>query len=183
MPLPDNSQTDKRGFKAKRWADHFVANVEGSKSRGEFVFVSQSRIAVSDGAEHWLATQIQLQLSTRNGCESIVKSAIIPKWSATPLDGLTHAGIQKWLAETSSYAARPPARCGVARYLGGRQREDRAEDSWARLGGHDSRCLGRPLRRPACRKKMPQCFGCFRKCGQTAKYKCPSDEYLEATAA
>ena len=103
--LPDNAQTDKRGFKTKREADLFLANVEVSKSRGEFVSASQSRITVAEWAEQWLATQVQLKPSTRNGYESIVRSAIIPQWGATPLAGLTHAGIQKWLAETSSRVA------------------------------------------------------------------------------
>jgi len=99
--LPDNSQTDKRGFRTKREADLFLANVKVSKSGGEFVSASQSRITVAEWAEQWLATQVQIKPSTRNGYESIVGSAIIPKWGATPLAGLTHAGIQKWLAEES----------------------------------------------------------------------------------
>ncbi len=103
--LPDNSQTDKRGFKTKREAELFLANVDVAKSRGEFVSASQSRITVGEWAEQWLATQVQLKPSTRNGYESIVRSAIVPKWGTTPLAGLTHAGIQKWLAEVSTRAA------------------------------------------------------------------------------
>jgi integrase len=48
---------------------------------------------------------VQVKPSTRNGYESIVRSAIIPTWGATPLAGLTHAGIQKWLAEESKRVA------------------------------------------------------------------------------
>ncbi len=103
--LPDRSQTDKRGFKTKREAELFLATVEVSQARGEFVSVSRSRIAVGEWAEDWLATQVQLKASTRNGYESIVRSAIIPKWGDTPLSGLTHAGIQQWLAEVSGRAA------------------------------------------------------------------------------
>ncbi|HPM51336.1 MAG TPA: site-specific integrase, partial [Rhodoglobus sp.] len=60
---------------------------------------------MGEWAEDWLATQVQLKASTRNGYESIVRSAIIPKWGDTPLSGLTHAGIQQWLAEVSGRAA------------------------------------------------------------------------------
>lgn len=103
--LPDRSQTDKRGFKTKREAELFLATVEVSQARGEFVSVSRSRISVGEWAEDWLATQVQLKASTRNGYESIVRSAIIPKWGDTPLSGLTHVGIQQWLAEVSGRAA------------------------------------------------------------------------------
>jgi len=103
--LPDNSQTDKRGFKTKREAELFLANVEVAKSRGEFVSANQSRITVAEWAEQWLANQVQLKPSTRNGYESIVRSTIIPKWGTTPLAGLTHAGIQKWLAGESGRVA------------------------------------------------------------------------------
>jgi hypothetical protein len=58
--LPDNSQTDKRGFKTKREAELFLANVDVAKSRGEFVSASQARITVGEWAEQWLATQVQL---------------------------------------------------------------------------------------------------------------------------
>lgn len=34
---PTSSQTDKRGFKTKREAELFLANVDVAKSRGEFV--------------------------------------------------------------------------------------------------------------------------------------------------
>lgn len=53
---------------------------------------------------------MQLKPSTRNGYESIVRSAIVPKWGTTPLAGLTHAGIQKWLAEVSTRASRSTTR-------------------------------------------------------------------------
>jgi len=103
--LPDHSQTDKRGFRTKREAELFLASVEVSQARGDFVSVARSRISVAEWAEQWLATQVQLKPSTRNGYESIVRSAIIPRWGSTSLSGLSHAGIQKWLAEVSGLAA------------------------------------------------------------------------------
>jgi len=103
--LPDHSQTDKRGFRTKREAELFLASVEVPQARGDFVSVARSRIPVAEWAEQWLATQVQLKPSTRSGYESIVRSAIVPRWGATPLSGLSHAGIQKWLAEVSGRAA------------------------------------------------------------------------------
>jgi integrase len=103
--LPDHSQTDKRGFKTKREAELFLASVEVAKSRGEFVSASQSRVALGEWAEMWLANQLQLKPSTRQGYESIVHSAIIPKWGKVPLGGITHARIQNWLVEVAATSA------------------------------------------------------------------------------
>lgn len=103
--LPDRSQTDKRGFRTKREAELFLASVEVSQARGDFVSASRSRVTVCEWAEQWLATQVQLKPSTRTGYESIVRSAIIPRWGDVPLSGLSHAGIQTWLAEVSDRAA------------------------------------------------------------------------------
>lgn len=99
------SQTDKRGFRSKREAELFIASVEVSQARGDFVSAARLRITVGEWAVQWLATQVQPKPSTRNGYESIVRSAIVPKWGETQLAGLTHAGIQKWLAEVSTRAA------------------------------------------------------------------------------
>lgn len=43
---PDRRQTDKRGFTSKREAEDFLATVEVSKMRGEWVDPTRSRITV-----------------------------------------------------------------------------------------------------------------------------------------
>jgi hypothetical protein len=48
--LPDRSQTDKRGLKTKRDAELFLASVEVTKARGEFVSASQSKISLGEWA-------------------------------------------------------------------------------------------------------------------------------------
>jgi integrase len=103
--LPDHSQTDKRGFKTKRDAELFLASVEVTKARGEFVSASQSKITLGDWADLWLANQVQLKPSTRLGYETIVRAAILPRWANVSLADLTHAGIQNWLTEVSATAA------------------------------------------------------------------------------
>ncbi len=103
--LPDRTQTDKRGFKTKRDAELFLASVEVSKARGEFISANQSKISLGEWAELWLANQLQLKPSTRVGYEAIVRSAILPKWGQVSLASITHAGIQNWLTEVAATAA------------------------------------------------------------------------------
>lgn len=103
--LPDHSQTDKRGYRTKREAELYLASVEVSKARGDFVQVSQSRITLGEWGELWLANQVQLKPSTRVGYESIARAAIIPRLGKLSLADLTHSGIQNWLAQVSTRAA------------------------------------------------------------------------------
>jgi hypothetical protein len=65
----DHSQTDKRGFKTEREAELFLASVEVSQARGDFVSAARSRIPVVEWAEQRLDTRVQLKPSTRNGYE------------------------------------------------------------------------------------------------------------------
>ncbi|MCY7287387.1 MAG: hypothetical protein LH624_03850 [Cryobacterium sp.] len=50
---PDHSQTDKRGFRTQREAEDFMASVEVSKLRGEWVDSTRSKVTVAEWAEHW----------------------------------------------------------------------------------------------------------------------------------
>jgi hypothetical protein len=43
---PDHRQTDRRGFTSKREADLFLASVEVSKARGEYVDVAAARVTI-----------------------------------------------------------------------------------------------------------------------------------------
>ena len=103
--LPDHSQTDKRGFRTKREAELYLASVEVSKARGDFIQASLSRITLGEWAELWLANQVQLKPSTRLGYELIGRAAIIPRLGKISLADLTHSGIQNWLSEVSAQAA------------------------------------------------------------------------------
>ncbi|TFB93189.1 tyrosine-type recombinase/integrase [Cryobacterium sp. HLT2-28] len=96
---PDRGQTDKRGFKTKKAAELFLASIEVSKARGDFVEASRARVTVGDWGEQWLAAQVQLKPSTYVSYQSIMRARIIPKWGQVPLGELTHSGLQSWISE------------------------------------------------------------------------------------
>jgi integrase len=98
---PDKSQTDKRGFRTKREAELFLASVEVTKSRGEYVSAAKSRITVGETAIEWIDAQAQLKPSTHAGYKAIVRTQIVPKWGTVSLGDLTHSDVQKWISEQS----------------------------------------------------------------------------------
>jgi hypothetical protein len=64
---PDRRNTMKRGFTTKRSAELFLASVEVSKVKGEWVDPTKSRALVSLVAEEWFRAQIQVKPTTRSG--------------------------------------------------------------------------------------------------------------------
>mgnify|MGYP000008688870 CR=1 FL=1 len=62
---PDRTQTTKRGFTTKREADSYLATVEVSKMRGEWLDPSRSKVSVADVAAEWIAGQVQINRAYR----------------------------------------------------------------------------------------------------------------------
>ena len=98
---PNKSQTDKRGFKTKREAELYLASIELTKSRGEYVSATKSRVSVGQTAHEWVSSQVQLKPSTRAGYEAIVRTQIDPKWGLVPLGDLSYAAVQTWISDES----------------------------------------------------------------------------------
>jgi integrase len=96
---PNKSQTDKRGFRTKREAELFLASVEVTKSRGEYVSAAKGRITVGETASEWIDSQAQLKPSTKAGYLSIVNRQIIPRWGSVALGDISHADVQTWISE------------------------------------------------------------------------------------
>jgi integrase len=66
---PDRSQTDKRGFSTKRDAELFLASVEVSKARGEYVDTSAGRITIGELGAEWIQHTGHLKASSVSGID------------------------------------------------------------------------------------------------------------------
>ena len=98
---PDHSQTDKRGFATKRDAELFLANVEVSKSRGEYVDPTAARLVIGDLGASWLASQTHLKPSTMRVVEMALRVHVQPVWGARSIGGVLHSDVQTWVGELS----------------------------------------------------------------------------------
>jgi len=78
--MPDRRQTSKRGFSTTRDAERFLASVEVSLDRGEWVDPTKSRITVNEWAEKWCSTQVQLKRTTRSGYRHSLDKHVLPRW-------------------------------------------------------------------------------------------------------
>jgi integrase len=99
---PDRRQTDKRGFKTKREAEDFLASMEVSKLRGEWVDASLSKISLRDWSTSWYQAQLHLKPTTLAGYRHALDKHVLPKWGAYPLPAINHVDIQAWVNELAS---------------------------------------------------------------------------------
>lgn len=98
---PDRRQTDKRGFKTKRDAEDYLASVEVSKMRGDWVDPTRARITVSEWAAHWYAAQLHLKQTTLSGYRYSLDRHVLPRWGRFRLADIGHADVQSWVTDLS----------------------------------------------------------------------------------
>jgi integrase len=99
---PDHRQTDKRGFKTKKEAELFLATVEISKARGEFVQDSAARVAIGNLGPGWLGAQAHLKPSSLAPLEIAWRVHVEPRWGTTPIGRVRTSDVQKWIASLAA---------------------------------------------------------------------------------
>lgn len=107
---PDHTQTDKRGFKTKRDAELFLASVEVSKARGEFIDATAARALIAPLGAEWLARQTHLKPSAHRPIESAWRIHVLPRWGGVAVADVRKTAVQQWVSEMSQgdATAMPP---------------------------------------------------------------------------
>ncbi|WP_111718757.1 tyrosine-type recombinase/integrase [Homoserinimonas sp. OAct 916] len=95
---PDHKQGQKRGFKTKRAAELHLAEVEVSKSRGEYIDAADARVTVGTLAVDWLNHQTQLKPSSYRPLESAWRHHVEPRWGKVMLSEIRHSDVQRWVS-------------------------------------------------------------------------------------
>lgn len=96
---PDRTQTDKRGFRTKRDAELFLASVEVSKARGEFVDVTAAKALIGPLGAAWLARQTHLKPSSYRPLESAWRIHVLPTWGHVAVADVRKTAVQQWVSE------------------------------------------------------------------------------------
>lgn len=103
---PDRKQTDKRGFTTKREAELFLATVEVSIARGEFIDPASARVTVGDLGGEWLAAKRgALKPSSFKVLEDAWRVYVAPRWSRLPVSRITHSAVREWVGQMSAGTA------------------------------------------------------------------------------
>ncbi|VXC38858.1 Site-specific integrase [Arthrobacter sp. 9AX] len=107
---PDRTQTDKRGFKTKRDAELFLASVEVSKARGEFIDATAAKALIGPLGAEWLARQTHLKPSAYRPVESAWRNHVLPRWGQVAVADVRKTAVQQWVSEMTQgdATATPP---------------------------------------------------------------------------
>lgn len=96
---PDHKQTNARGFRTKREAQLRLAELEVSKSRGEYVDPADSRATIRDLGTVWLESRTaDLKPSTYRSIDSSWRIHVDPKWGRRHVGTIRHSEVQGWVA-------------------------------------------------------------------------------------
>lgn len=97
---PDGKQTSKSGFKTKAEVEKFIASVEHSKSRGEYIDPKHTRALFRDLAPQWLKNKkVTVKPSTYQTYESRYRIHVLPRWGNVKIHDLTPTDVQTWITE------------------------------------------------------------------------------------
>jgi integrase len=96
-----------RHFRRKIDAERWLASVENSKHRGEWIDPALARITVGEWSARWLESQTQLKPLTLERYGNIVRVQILPEWDRIRLSAIAHADVVSWVASlrAEGYAA------------------------------------------------------------------------------
>ncbi|MEF3405293.1 site-specific integrase [Agromyces sp. CCNWLW203] len=99
---PDHSQGQKRGFKTKRDAELYLAEVEVSKAKGDYVDPADARTTIATLGAEWLATQTHLKPSSYRPVEIAWRVHVEPVWGSRNVGGIRHSEVAAWVSQLST---------------------------------------------------------------------------------
>jgi integrase len=96
---PEGRQTDKRGFRTKREADAYAAELEVSKLRGEYIAPSLGAATVGKLGPAWLARQQgHMRPSGWRSYESAWRLHVAPRWESVRISDIRFSDVQAWVS-------------------------------------------------------------------------------------
>ncbi|THG32866.1 tyrosine-type recombinase/integrase [Naasia lichenicola] len=96
---PDHLQTTKRGFRTKKEAQIFLANVESRKADGTYIDPASARATVGQLGVGWLAGQTHLKPSSIAVVESSWRLHVEPVWGSKSVGEIRFSDVQTWVAD------------------------------------------------------------------------------------
>lgn len=99
---PERRQAAKRGFTTKRDAELYLASVETSKARGEYIDASAARTTIGSLGVEWLANQTHLKASSLRPIEIAWRLKVQPRWGNVAVGDVRHSDVQKWITSLAA---------------------------------------------------------------------------------
>lgn len=98
---PDGRERS-RTFPRKHEADRWLAGVETSVARGEWLDPARSSMTVAAWAQAWLLTRADLRATTRARLDGIVRLHVVPQFGHRRLASISNSEIRAWVTRMSA---------------------------------------------------------------------------------
>lgn len=100
---PDGKTARKGGFRIKREAEAYIAEVEVSKNSGTYIAPGEAQIRVEALGVGWLvAHAVAVKPSTFHSDESAWRIHVEPEWGARKVGSIKHTEVAAWVAQLSA---------------------------------------------------------------------------------
>ncbi|MFF1571419.1 tyrosine-type recombinase/integrase [Leifsonia sp. NPDC058292] len=99
---PERRQGAKRGFQTKRDAELYLASIETSKARGEYIDASAARTTINSLGVEWLANQTHLKPSSLRPLEIAWRLQVQPRWGNVAVGDVRHSDVQAWVTSLTA---------------------------------------------------------------------------------
>jgi integrase len=103
---PDGKERS-RTFDRKVDAQAFLATVESSKLRNEWVEPRLGRQSFGNYASEWMTTKVHRAARTRINVEGRLRNHILPAFGGTPLSGVRPTDVRSWFAALNDSGLAP----------------------------------------------------------------------------
>tara|TARA_R110002020_G_scaffold286153_7_gene501733 strand:+ start:1846 stop:2985 length:1140 start_codon:yes stop_codon:yes gene_type:complete len=99
---PDGTNGAKRGFSRKRDAELWLADVESSRARGEFIDPKAARVTINSLGPGWIESKSSsMKPSSFAPVETAWRLRVQPTWGRWALSDIRHSDIKDWVGKLS----------------------------------------------------------------------------------
>ena len=99
-------QTSKRGFTSKREAQLFLATVDVSIARGDFINPASARVYISELGREWLAVkESTLKPSSYRALADAWRVYVEPRWGTVQVSAVQHSAVREWVRQLTAGTA------------------------------------------------------------------------------
>ena len=100
---PDRTHGAKRGFTTKRDAELWLAEIESTQAKGEFLDPQAGRVTVESVGESWLeAKRASMKPSSFAPIETAWRLRVRPRWGRSSVADLRFTDIRRWVGQLST---------------------------------------------------------------------------------
>jgi len=115
---PDRKSREKGGFRRKKDAEDYLADVTVATNRGEYIDPSSAKSTLRDLGIEWVKNQSHLKPASSRPLETAWRLHVAPVWADRRLGEIRHSEVQSWVTKFAAGDGKPRSATVVIRAYG-----------------------------------------------------------------